>query len=88
MPKRIGDRLYYSVPEAAKEIGITRGTLFRWITQGLPPNSSTDTITIKKDPYSNHYLIAEEVVTRLVNRLEDIEVPTQHRRNGSEKRKR
>lgn len=38
MPKRIGDELYYSVPEAAKCAGVSRMTMFRWVTKGIPLN--------------------------------------------------
>ena len=38
MPKRIGDDVYYSVPEAAKRVGVSRMTMFRWVTRGVPLN--------------------------------------------------
>ncbi len=70
MPKRIGDELYYSVPEAAKMVGVSRMTMFRWVTKSTPLNG----IEIKalRDRISNHYYISEESVKALASRFEPV----------------
>ena len=71
MPKRIGDELYYSVPEAAKSVGVSRMTMFRWVTKGVP----LDGFRIKalRDPISQHYCVAEESVKMLADRFQPVD---------------
>lgn len=71
MPRRIGDELYYSVPEAAKLVGVSRMTMFRWVTKGVP----LDGFRIKalRDPISHHYYVADESVNMLATRFQPVE---------------
>ena len=67
MPRNINKEMYYSVPEAAQQVGVSRMTMFRWITQGVPKNDIV--LKVLKDPISNHYYIAEETVSQLATRF-------------------
>lgn len=68
MPKCIKNKIYYSVPEAAKELGVTRTTMLRWVTRGVPNNGIT--LEVLRDSVSRHYYIAEESVASLRDRFE------------------
>ena len=70
MPKRIGEDVYYSVPEAAKRVGVSRMTMFRWVTRGVPLNGFK--IKALRDPISQHYYVAEESVKMLAERFEPV----------------
>ena len=38
MPKEINKTTYYLTSEACEMVGISRGTLFRWIREGIIPD--------------------------------------------------
>jgi hypothetical protein len=71
MPKKIGDDLYYSVPEAAKSVGVSRMTMFRWVTKGVPLEGFR--IKALRDPISHHYYVSEESVNMLATRFQPVE---------------
>ena len=68
MPKHIGHDIFYSVPEAAKRIGVSRMTMLRWVTRGIKLDGIK--VIVLRDPISNRYYIAEESVRKLAERFE------------------
>ncbi len=41
MPKEFGGKTYYRTTEACEMAGISKGTLFRWIREGIIPDVPT-----------------------------------------------
>lgn len=67
MPKLIEGATFYSIPEAAKEAGVARNTMFRWVVREIGKGASGP---IRRDVRSGHYLVSEDFVrkNRLANR--------------------
>jgi DNA-binding transcriptional MerR regulator len=42
MPTEIENQIYYRTSEACRETGISRATLFRWLSLGILPKSVRD----------------------------------------------
>ncbi len=59
MPKEIAGKTYYSVPEAAEMLGVTRMTAYRWAVSGRFQD-------VLQDKTSNHYYIAEASIRALI----------------------
>jgi hypothetical protein len=74
-PKHIGGETYYPLPEAAKQLGVSRMTMLRWVTQGIPINGVKNDLKVLRDPISGHYYVAETSITHLANRFQEKPVP-------------
>ena len=70
MSIHIGGDKYYSLPQAAQELGISRATLFRWITNGVRLNGAR--LRAVRDPISRRYYIRETEVEVLARRFEQV----------------
>lgn len=66
MSKEIAGKPYCTVPEAAKEAGVSRTTMYRWAIGGVEVNG--EKIEVLRDPISNHLLIAKSFVSKLAKR--------------------
>lgn len=67
MPRQIGNEIYYSVPEAAGELGVSRVTMFRWATGTVRVKGAK--IKVLRDPISSHYYISQDSVAKLAKRF-------------------
>jgi hypothetical protein len=63
MPKEIAGKTYFTPPEAAKQVGISRWTLNRWLAAEGKPNGQ---IKILRDRVSGRIYIAKESLPYLV----------------------
>lgn len=63
---------YVSLPEAARRLGVSHMTLYRWATGRVPLNGFTPHVKVVKDPISGHYYIAEESIEQLDNRFQPV----------------
>jgi transposase-like protein len=52
---------FYSIPEAAREVGVTRNTMFRWVMKEVEQKKRGH---IRRDLRSGHYLVPEEFVMK------------------------
>jgi hypothetical protein len=64
--RKYKDKPYYSVPQAAAEIGVSRMTVLRWL-QGKP-RRATIPIDSFKDEMSGRFFVSVESVQALRNR--------------------
>lgn len=68
VPKLIYDKKYYSIPEVATLIGVSRGTLFNWITnRGRAGHAWIGELSLDifQDPIRRHYYLSEASVEKL-----------------------
>lgn len=68
--KIIGGKNYYSVPEAAKQVDVSRMTMLRWVTGRVPLNGLR--IQAIRDPISGHYYVCEDSIKELVKRFQPV----------------
>lgn len=67
MPKVIGRTTYLTPPEAARQLGVSRATINRWLTT---PDKLSVSVKVRRDPLSNRYYIAASSVTVLQKRFQ------------------
>ena len=73
MSIHIGGEKYFSLPQAARELCISRATLFRWITKGVSVNGGP--LRAVRDPISRRYYLREAEVEALTRRFEQVPLP-------------
>lgn len=70
MPKSIDHKKYYSTVEVATLIGVSRGTVFNWITNRAQAGHAWIcelSLDIFRDPINKRYYLSEESVKKLKN---------------------
>lgn len=64
MSKIIQGETYYSIPEVAKKLNISRVTILKWAISGQ--TSKGNKIKVLRDTFRNNYYIAEHSVVILL----------------------
>lgn len=70
MPRTIDKDIYYSVPEAAEQLGVSRMTMFRWVTD--MGHVERAKIKVLRDPISKHFYVSRDSVVKLAKRFEPV----------------
>lgn len=72
MSIKINNEKYYSLTEAAKRIGVSRMTVYRWIKRGIKIDGQK--LNVVRDRTSGQLYLAEGSVTELLpeNRFEQV----------------
>ena len=59
----IGKERFLTVPEAARDVGVSRMTMYRWASRGKATQG--EKLSVVKDRKTGHYLVAERSVHKL-----------------------
>ena len=62
----IKNERFFTVPEAAGTIGVSRMTMYRWASHGRTTRG--EKLSILKDRKTGHYLVAEHSVQKLTEK--------------------
>lgn len=71
--RRIGRETYYSLPEAARRLGVSHKTMFRWVTRGVGRNGSRMKLQVLRDVTNGRYYVSDVSLRALDKRFKPFE---------------